>query len=133
MRAEALPQDAVYHLRVGPAPAALHDLADEKRDGPVLAGPDVPYRTGMLGNHAVHHLSERGFVADLREAAVLHDLGGGPARAQHLLEDLFGEAAAQRPAIEQSEHLREGRGSDSGLLDLLPRGVEVGRYVADEP
>src|SRR3989344_1159358 len=115
-------QQFVDLRRIGLALAGLHDLADQRVEGLVLARAELRHVVGVGGNHFVDDLLQRAGVVHLLESLGFDDgihvvRLSGPQRVKHLLGGVVGDRAVGN-AADQCGQLSC---RDSGLLDTRLR------------
>src|SRR5690606_9773590 len=90
-------EDLVDLRRIGLAAAGLHDLANQRVEGLVLAGAELLDGLGVGGEHLVDHRFDRARVGDLLEPLSLDDFVGTRAVAvPQGIEDLAADAVRNR-------------------------------------
>src|SRR3989344_5353524 len=119
-------QQFVDLRRIGLALAGLHDLADQRVEGLVLARAELRHVVGVGGNHFVDDLLQRAGVVHLLESLGFDDgihvvRLSGPQRVKHLLGGVVGDRAVGN-AADQCGQLSC---RDRGLLDTGLRHVQA--------
>src|SRR5687767_12555716 len=101
--AELFPQQLIGDLRIGLAPTALHDLADEEPEGLRLARPVLGGGVGIPGEHIAHDRQDGAFVADLSQPFGGDDVLSRAVRAVHLRQHVLADRAADRAVVDQPD------------------------------
>src|SRR5207249_5934092 len=121
---QASPKELGRDRGVRGATRTLHDLADERVDGAILASPELGDGPGILGDDLLDDRLEGRRVRDLPEPARLDDVRDRRTGGERLRERALRPGRGDVPGREEHQQVRQVLRRDAGVDELGPRLVQ---------